>query len=239
MRLFRSPVAGAAAALSPSTLALGQRHPANVSNLVPLRPDRGPLELNAPLARASFAGIRSTSVPLIVAVMGARPHPCTRSLPVCRAMTETQRRSRFEVMAEPAAAEAPAPTTASVPTPAATTAVPEFVSATPILASLDIEKTVAFYCSRLGFTSVFVDPGSYGIVSRGPVRLHFWPRNREIAESCGCRIQVTHIDSLYATCQGHKIVHANGKLKAQPWGTREFTILDEDGSCVTFYEDAV
>lgn len=135
-------------------------------------------------------------------------------------------------MSEPAAAASSSTPAAASPAPSA------FVSATPILPSMDIEKTVAFYCSRLGFTSVFVDPGSYGIVARGAVRLHFWPcKDRAIAEASGCRIQVTGIDALYEACQTQKIVHPNGLLKAQPWGTREFSVLDEDGNCIAFYEN--
>ena len=112
-----------------------------------------------------------------------------------------------------------------------------FVSATPVLASLDIERSVGFYCSRLGFESVHVQQGIYGIVSRGAVQLHFWAcSERHIAENTSCRVRVEGIDSLFAQCQAFGIVHPNASLQNQPWGTREFGVLDPDGNLVTFAE---
>jgi hypothetical protein len=113
-----------------------------------------------------------------------------------------------------------------------------FLSATPVLASLDIERSVGFYGKRLGFSSVFVDPGVYGVVSRGPVSLHFWAcSERHIAENTSCRVQVEGIDALFADCLAHGIVHPRGHLEAKHWGSIEFGILDPDGNLVTFFEE--
>lgn len=110
-----------------------------------------------------------------------------------------------------------------------------FVSATPVLASLDIERSVEFYCSRLGFTSMHVQKGTYGIVSRGAVQLHFWAcSERHIAENTSCRVRVEGVDALFAQCQAFGIVHPNAALQNRPWGTREFAVLDPDGNLVTF-----
>jgi hypothetical protein len=49
----------------------------------------------------------------------------------------------------------------------------QFVSATPVLASLDIERSIEFFVSKLGFTRVHVSQGEYGIVANGPVEIHF------------------------------------------------------------------
>lgn len=113
----------------------------------------------------------------------------------------------------------------------------QFIAATPILASLDIERSVSFFTSKLGFTRVHVAQGEYGIVSNGPVQIHFWACNdRNIAEATACRVQVQGIEGLHAECEGHAIVHPNAPLAPKPWGTREFAILDPDGNLVTFYE---
>lgn len=115
----------------------------------------------------------------------------------------------------------------------------QFVSATPVLASLDIERSVEFFVSRLGFTKIYAEPGAYGIVANGPVHIHFWACNdRKIAEATGCRVQVEAIADLYAVCVRHGIVHPNGSLSLKPWGTREFAMLDSDGNLVTFYQNA-
>lgn len=114
----------------------------------------------------------------------------------------------------------------------------QFVSATPVLASLDIERSVEFFVSRLGFTKIYAERGAYGIVANGPVHIHFWACNdRKIAEATGCRVQVQAIEGLYASCTMHGIVHPNAPLSPKLWGTLEFAILDPDGNLVTFYEN--
>ena len=112
-----------------------------------------------------------------------------------------------------------------------------FIAATPVLASLDIQRSVEFFSSKLGFTKVHVAQGEYGIVSNGPVGIHFWACNdRRIAEATGCRVQVQGIEDLHTQCASHAIVHPNAPLASKPWGTKEFAILDPDGNLVTFYE---
>lgn len=113
----------------------------------------------------------------------------------------------------------------------------QFVSATPLLASLDIGATLDFYASKLGFEILYSEQGVYGIVSQGGVQLHFWAcSDRRIAEATACRVQVTDIELLYAHCKQHHIVHPRGALATQPWGNQEFGVLDPDGNLVTFYQ---
>ena len=112
-----------------------------------------------------------------------------------------------------------------------------YVIATPVLASLDIERSVAFFCTKLGFAKVFAEQGSYGIVSSGLVSIHFWACcDRRIAEATGCRVGVQEIEELFARCTVHGIVHPNAPLATAPWGNKEFGILDPDGNLVTFFE---
>lgn len=112
-----------------------------------------------------------------------------------------------------------------------------FVVAVPVLASLDIQRSVEFFASKLDFTIQYVSQGAYGIVSRGNVHIHFWAcGDRRIAEATGCRLSVLNIESLYAHCTSQEIVHPNGPLNTTPWGNREFAILDPDGNLVTFFE---
>jgi catechol 2,3-dioxygenase-like lactoylglutathione lyase family enzyme len=116
---------------------------------------------------------------------------------------------------------------------------PALVAATPVLPSLDIARTVGFYCRVLGFTEVHAAPGEYAIVEHGPVELHFWyTEATELPKASGCRVQVSGIDALYADCHAAGIVHPNAPLVAKSWGTREFAILDPDGNCLTFHEGA-
>lgn len=109
--------------------------------------------------------------------------------------------------------------------------------AAPVLASLDIDRTIAFYCSRLGFSHAYADPGEWGIVLRDDVFIHFWAcSEKHVAENTSCRVYVAGIDQLYAELQGQGVVHPNAPLQSKPWGTREFGVLDEDGNLITFAE---
>lgn len=112
-----------------------------------------------------------------------------------------------------------------------------FKSAIPVLVSLDIHKTVEFYCSVLGFSVIYEEPGVYGIVQRDDVQIHFWASSdKYLAENTGCRISVQSIDALYAEYQPKQVIHPNAPLQEKPWGTREFAILDQDGNLITFFE---
>ncbi len=115
----------------------------------------------------------------------------------------------------------------------------QFLSATPVLASLDIERTVGFFVDKLGFAAVDVQQCVYGIVMRGGVYIHFWAcSDKRIAEATSCRVQVTCIRALHAHCQAQGIVHPRAQLEAKPWGMLEFSVLDPDGNLVTFHERA-
>jgi hypothetical protein len=114
-----------------------------------------------------------------------------------------------------------------------------FLSATPVLASLDIERTVGFFELQLGFTRLHVEQGVYGVVRRGAVNIHFWACNdKSIAEATGCRVRVSGIQGLYEHCRSVKIFHQNAPLESKPWGTLEFAVLDPDGNLITFCEYA-
>jgi catechol 2,3-dioxygenase-like lactoylglutathione lyase family enzyme len=113
----------------------------------------------------------------------------------------------------------------------------KFLSATPVLASLDIQRSVAFYCKHLGFEVRHSDQGVYGIVGRDSVFIHFWAcSERHIAEHTSCRLRVSGVEALYAQCLADGIVHSKAHLDTKPWNTREFAILDPDGNLVTFAE---
>tara|TARA_R100000005_G_scaffold96605_1_gene85054 strand:+ start:1227 stop:1610 length:384 start_codon:yes stop_codon:yes gene_type:complete len=111
------------------------------------------------------------------------------------------------------------------------------VAATPVLASLDIRKTVDFYTSKLGFTEIYAAANEYAVTLRDRIELHFWYcTDPGIPKMTSCRIEVDGIDALYEKCQREGVVHPNAPLHETPWGTREFSILDEDGNCIAFHQ---
>ncbi|MFO1315631.1 MAG: VOC family protein [Burkholderiales bacterium] len=114
---------------------------------------------------------------------------------------------------------------------------PTLLSVAPVLASLNIERTITFYCARLGFSRVYLDPGVWGIVARDGIQIHFWPcSDRHIAENTSCRVHVVGIDELFAEFRAQGVVHPDAPLQTRPWGSREFGVLDSDGNLITFAE---
>lgn len=113
----------------------------------------------------------------------------------------------------------------------------QFVDATPVLASLDIRRSVDFFVTKLGFDEVYAVQGEYGVVRNGPVGIHFWAcSDPAIPGATSCRVQVRNVELLFQRCDALGIVHPKARLESKPWGTREFAITDLDGNLVAFYE---
>jgi catechol 2,3-dioxygenase-like lactoylglutathione lyase family enzyme len=112
-----------------------------------------------------------------------------------------------------------------------------FVSATPVLASLDIQRSVDFFSDVLGFDVRHAEQGVYGVVTRGAVGIHFWAcDDRRYPENTSCRIRVEGIEALHDVCLQAGFVHPRAPMSTKPWGSREFGILDPDGNLITFAE---
>jgi catechol 2,3-dioxygenase-like lactoylglutathione lyase family enzyme len=127
------------------------------------------------------------------------------------------------------------------------------VLAIPALPVRDMTRSVAFYREQLGFTVRHEDAG-FAILQRDAVELHLWEASDEnwqgrsgtspvisgaesfIAGTASCRIQVTGVDDLHGELQPRGILHPNAQLADQPWGTREFGVLDLDNNLITFFE---
>ena len=115
--------------------------------------------------------------------------------------------------------------------------VTRFVSAVPIIPVRDVEAAASWYRDLLGF-DVFHVEGEYGIVGRGESWIHFWGPSGSAPEDSNTmiRLGVRGTDELYEQCGERQIVHPNAPLQETPWGFREFSVADRDGSLVTFFE---
>lgn len=108
--------------------------------------------------------------------------------------------------------------------------------AIPVLASLDLEATQRFYKEKLGFEAGSRYP-DYAICARDGIQVHFWlTEDTDIPKATSCRIDVGGIDALYEEMGTAGVVHPNGPLRNQPWGMREFAVLDGDGNLIKFGE---
>ena len=106
----------------------------------------------------------------------------------------------------------------------------------PVLAALDVIELCNFYEQKLGFQSSWKDK-NYGIVHRDEITLHFWHCDNKIfPENTSCYVDVMDVDTLYEEMKTTGVVHPNGKIADQPWGRREFAILDLHGNLIRFGE---
>ena len=113
----------------------------------------------------------------------------------------------------------------------------------PILPSRDLDETRAFYAT-LGFTAWFGGgPWDYEILSRGHLVVHFFTesslRPSENNSSCYCRVK--DADRYYKQLVALNLpVEGIPRLTApanQPWGMREFAIVDPSGNLLRVGHD--
>ena len=105
----------------------------------------------------------------------------------------------------------------------------------PVLASLNVKKTVKFYKDKLGFNKVSYLDTYYAVIARDKFVVHFWKCNNKIhPENTSCYVDVKDIDILYEELKVQDVIHPNGKLEDKPYGMKEFAILDEDGNLIKF-----
>ena len=127
------------------------------------------------------------------------------------------------------------------------------LQAYPNLPVRDVAGSVAFFRDEVGLPPRHQEAG-FAILSRDAVEVHLWQaddqswRTRRVdkpivsaaesflAGTVSCRIRVEGVEESYASLRPLGIVHNNAPLRDQPWGNRDFAILDPDGNLVTFFE---
>src|SRR3954471_4344407 len=94
-------------------------------------------------------------------------------------------------------------------------------AAIPKLASLNIERSVAFF-ERLGFARRYFDK-DYGIVERDGVQLHFWLcADPSIPKETACRIEVEGAQRGRSASHVRHVdcIRGNGYVRGQGSGAR-------------------
>jgi catechol 2,3-dioxygenase-like lactoylglutathione lyase family enzyme len=123
----------------------------------------------------------------------------------------------------------------------------------PALPVRDVAKSIPFYRDKLGFTLRYSDTG-FAIFIRDDVEIHLWQAEDEswqtrsssqpvcsgaesfIAGTASCRVQLVGGDDLHSEMQPLGILHPKAQIADQPWGTREFGVIDPDNNLITFFE---
>ena len=114
---------------------------------------------------------------------------------------------------------------------------PRLILGIPVLPSLDLDASLAFYETQLGFRR-HIESDDYAGVERDGVQIHLWLcDDRNIAENTSCRINMTGIDTLYALCRDRDVVPPDAAIEEKPWGFREFSVVDPSGNLVIFAEE--
>jgi len=127
----------------------------------------------------------------------------------------------------------------------------------PALPVQNIEEAAAFSQQRLGFTALYQDDG-FARLARDEAEVHLWAASDQswkeraelarqpvcsgaesfIAGTASCRIEVDHVDELYAEMAAAAVLHPGdlGSAVDTAWGTREFAALDLEGNLLTFHQ---
>ncbi|HEX4858977.1 MAG TPA: VOC family protein [Usitatibacteraceae bacterium] len=108
--------------------------------------------------------------------------------------------------------------------------------AIPTLPSRSLPATLEFY-QRLGFAGRLLgENGSYAIVNRGDLEVHFFahPDLRPETSHAGCYLRVADVVSLHRAFSAAALpargIPRIDALADKPWGMREFAVIDEDGN---------
>ena len=106
----------------------------------------------------------------------------------------------------------------------------------PKLPFIDKQKTIGFYV-KLGFT-LHSDYGDYLILNKDKVELHFFSFPTLNSKKSDFMIYLridSDIEIYYQKLENCGVeIHPNGKLEAKSWNQKEFSIIDCNGTLLTF-----
>lgn len=111
----------------------------------------------------------------------------------------------------------------------------QVLRAAPELPVADLEEALRFYREVLGFrTAMRMPDAEYAIVERDHVALHLF-RADVASTPISCHLFTSGIDSLFAELQSSG-AQLKQVLRQQPWGNRDFRVLDPFGNELKFTE---
>ena len=115
---------------------------------------------------------------------------------------------------------------------------PSFGKAIPVLASLDMKRTLDFYENVLGFRTHHVEGFSYGMAVRGDTEIHFWACNeKHIAENTSCYLRVEDIAAVHRELSPK--LPALQAVARTAWGMDELYVIDPDGNLIKFGQESL
>ena len=107
-------------------------------------------------------------------------------------------------------------------------------STVPVLASLNLNETLAFYAGKLGFAQI-VERHDYAIVGRDGAEIHFYVcEDRHIAENTSCYVRTGDTQALYEEFKERGVEAKPPEIRA--WGMKELYVIDPHGNLLKFGE---
>lgn len=107
----------------------------------------------------------------------------------------------------------------------------------PKLPAKDIEATRQFYLEKLGF-ELIGHYGNYILLRKDQVEVHFYHDPNVVPHLSDRMIYIRVSDAIETLCETflhQQVAFASlGKLEQKPWGQLEFSILDINGTLLTF-----
>lgn len=118
---------------------------------------------------------------------------------------------------------------------------PKLLQVTPFVLCSDLQRQIDFYCQKLGFDLGF-QQDNYAYLSQGGAGLRLLecpPRadGKPLGDEMSFYIDTDDLDGLYDALRPGLESLPQGRVRApfdQPYGQREFHVLDEDGALVFF-----
>ena len=108
----------------------------------------------------------------------------------------------------------------------------------PKLPYINKEETLKFYTEKLRY-KLISDYGDYFIMNVDSEEIHFFEfKNLDPKKSdFMIYLRIENIENFYENLQTQNVeIHPNGKLETKPWKQKEFSILDPNGTLLTFGE---
>jgi uncharacterized glyoxalase superfamily protein PhnB len=106
----------------------------------------------------------------------------------------------------------------------------------PELPVNDMAEALQHYERKLGFKVVMTMPaGNYAIVERDGIALHLFQNETGNYSPSSIHIFATDLDDLFAELQIRQ-ANITGGIVRQPWGNRDFRIVDSSGNAIKFTE---
>lgn len=109
----------------------------------------------------------------------------------------------------------------------------------PKIPFIDKEKTLNYYIN-LDFM-LTSDYGDYLILENNQLEIHFfhYPSLEKEKSDFMLYIRCSEIENLYQNLLDNQVeIHPNGPLETKPWGQKEFSLIDPNGTLLTFGESS-